>query len=299
MKTSIARIVIYFLGFALIFVLFSFFIGDGKPQYAMEIASAFMGCIITVIITCILLNKQTENELEKERNAKIVEEKIKVYDAILETIEKVLTRSQINRADKLRIQLIKQKLIQIASKEVIAKFNLFWDKFSTTFNENDDISNDDLAKLLDALSKVSWKIREDIDPSQTQEKEQQEEATCQSKSPMNEINSERELEAVSKTPEEHKYFDELKQFVLNPSSGLTQSPGRVGFSIKKAGKPVVWYYPITATTPNNFIFHIDNLSEAAKNILKESKNANFNMKRSPLKLADMPVERLKKLLEVA
>lgn len=301
MKTSITRIVIFFLGFALIFVLFSFFIGDGKPQYAMEIASAFMGCIITVIITCILLNKQTENELEKERNAKIVEEKIKVYNEILETIEKVLTRSQINRADKLRIQLIKQKLIQIASKGVIDKFNSFWDKFSTTFNENDDISNEDLDNLLKALSKVSWKIREDIDPSQTQEKEQEEEeeATSQSKLPIIEINSELELEAVSKTPEEHKYFDELKQFVLNPSSGLTQSPGRVGFSIKKAGKPVVWYYPITETTPNNLIFHIDNLSEAAKNILKESKNANLNMKRSPLKLADMPVERLKKLLEVA
>jgi hypothetical protein len=297
-KNKGQRLVWYFFGIALIFVIFGYFIGDGKPQYAIEIAAAFMGCIITVIITYILLNKQTENELDKERNAKIVEEKIKVYDAILKTIEEVLTQTELRRANKIQIQLIKQKLIQIASITVVDKFSVFWDKFLDAFKENCDIPNEVLDKLLDVLTEVSWEIRKDIDPSLSQEtQERMNLSKLQRKD--NEINSEQELDKIPKTSEENKYFDDLKQFVKNHSPEFTQSPGQVGFSIRKAGKYIVWYFPITATTPNNFIFHIDNLSEEAINILKESKNADFKLKRIPLKLADMPFDKLKRLLEVA
>lgn len=299
------RMVLYFFAFALLFVLFGDAITDGKPQYSIAIASAFMGCIITVIITYILLNKQTENELDKERNAKIVEEKIKVYDAILTTIETVLTRAypiKIAPNDMLRIQLINQKIIQIASEDVRNEFEKFWKMFSETFSGYDDISHEDEVNILKELSNVSWKIREDIDPSQKGKRVEVAKPSELAKQ-SNAVESlglsvEQALDKIPKTPEESRYFDDLKQFVKDHSSEFTQSPGRVGFSIKKAGKRVVWYYPITATTPNNFIFHIENLSEEAKNILKES-NAKLNMKQSPLKLADIPIERLKKLLEVA
>lgn len=301
MKTSIKRIIIYCLGIALIFIIFSFFIGDGKPQYAMEIASAFMGCIITVIITYILLNKQTENELEKERNAKIVEEKIKVYDDILSIIKSVLYEGKIERKQKLELQLVNLKLVQIASTDVIEAFQLFSVKFKNACEGDDEITNDELPNLLEALLSVCVKIREDIanpdKPKDNKEALEQLSNDATATIRMFEIDSKLEFDALCQ-PEENKYFDEIKRFIESRPE-FSKHPGKVGFSIKKSGKPIVWYYPITPTTPNNLIFHIENLSDESKSILKESKNANFNMKRSPLKLADMPIERLKKLLEVA
>lgn len=293
------QLVLIFFGVALIFILFSFFIGENKSPYASEIAAAFMGGILTIIITAMLLHKQTEVELEKESNVKIMERKINVYDEILTIIKPVLYEGKIERKQKLKLQLVNLKLVQIASPEVIGEFQKFSEIFKVSCEGDDEITNDELPDLLKALLRVCVEIRKDIAP-RDKPKEQAGQITdllmnAEATIKMFEIKQ----EIAECNPEESKYFDDIMLFVKNSIGKLSQHPGKVGVSIKKSDNPIVWYYPITSTTPNNLIFHRDNLSEEAKNILKESKNANFNMKRIPLKLADMPVERLKKLLEVA
>jgi hypothetical protein len=294
------HLVLYFFAFALIFVIFSFYIADGKSQYAIEIAAAFMGGILTIIITGILLHKQTAVELERERNARIFEEKLNVYNKILEAIQSVLDEGTIDRKRKLEFQMLNLKLIQIAPQEVIGAFNLFADSFQKACKD-DIITDQEIPELLIKLIDVCLQTRADLAPLDMPKENDKDlagfkvAATATLK--MFEIDSREEF-AESCTQAENKYFEEISKFVEGRPE-LSQNPGKVGVSIKKSNKPIIWYYPITPTTNNNLIFHIDNLSEEAKNILKESKNANFNMKRSPLKIEDIPVERLKKILELA
>jgi hypothetical protein len=73
--------------------------------YTGEIAAAFFGGIVTIIITALLLHKQTEVEMNKERNVRILDEKISAYNELISVVEKVLEESKMQRSDKLQLQL--------------------------------------------------------------------------------------------------------------------------------------------------------------------------------------------------
>lgn len=92
------------------------------------------------------------------------------------------------------------------------------------------------------------------------------------------------------TDEENGYFEKIKTLV-DDSEELSYHPGKVGFSVKKNSIPIIWCYPITASTPNNLIFHRDNLAEKSLGFLKVKK-ADMNRKRIPLSIPDVPVEEL-------
>lgn len=51
-----------------------------------EMFAAVLGVIITAIITMILLRGQSDNDVERERAAKIFEEKLKIYQDYLHTL---------------------------------------------------------------------------------------------------------------------------------------------------------------------------------------------------------------------
>ncbi len=53
------------------------------------IIGACLGAVVTALITNSLLDKQTQREAEGERAAKVFEEKLKVYDVFLKTLQRV------------------------------------------------------------------------------------------------------------------------------------------------------------------------------------------------------------------
>ena len=55
-----------------------------------RIVGALFGVVLSAIITMLLLSGQTRNALEKERNAEIFKEKLKIYQEYLHALCKIL-----------------------------------------------------------------------------------------------------------------------------------------------------------------------------------------------------------------
>ena len=60
------------------FLRYAYHVADVAP-FSQEIVLVILGTIITIFITAILLNKQTEVELKKEENIKFIELKTDIY----------------------------------------------------------------------------------------------------------------------------------------------------------------------------------------------------------------------------
>lgn len=52
--------------------------------------AAVLGVVITAIITMILLRGQSDNDVERERAAKVFEEKLRIYKDYLHTLYDVI-----------------------------------------------------------------------------------------------------------------------------------------------------------------------------------------------------------------
>lgn len=69
-----------------------------------EMFAAVLGVIITAVITMILLKGQTENDTEREKAAKIFEEKLKIYQEYLHTLSDVIKDHSLSDEAKMRLE---------------------------------------------------------------------------------------------------------------------------------------------------------------------------------------------------
>lgn len=164
MERQRQTIILFLLSTALAFgsfFFFSVFLTQSTPPFAFEIAAAIMGSIITVIITMILLNKQSEAEMMKERTVKILEQKLKVYDGLIDQVKKVLIKGKVSDEDIVEIQILNQKLSFIACREVLKSFNDFANNFIAAAADT-VISSREKDELLELLGDLSIEIRKDL-----------------------------------------------------------------------------------------------------------------------------------------
>ncbi|HCD70947.1 MAG TPA: hypothetical protein DEQ04_00040 [Thermovirga lienii] len=133
---------------------------DNLP-FSQEIVLIILGTIITVLITALLLNKQTEVELRKEESIKFLELKSSIYMKFLDHLEHILLERSASEEDMTKLRFLTHKLAIVASPDVLHEYQKFVEKFirstrDKTINaqENDDISL--------ALAKLTTKIREDL-----------------------------------------------------------------------------------------------------------------------------------------
>ena len=69
-----------------------------------QMFSAILGVIITVIITNLLLNSQTSNDIERERNSEIFKEKLRIYQEFLQALYDVLKEEAVTPDEAMRLQ---------------------------------------------------------------------------------------------------------------------------------------------------------------------------------------------------
>ena len=93
--------------------------------YSQEILAAFIATVITILITSLLLNKQTEVEMLKEENLKILELKASIYNKLFSYLEEVFLKQEVTKSDIIKLKLINQKLSTIASINVLKIFEKF------------------------------------------------------------------------------------------------------------------------------------------------------------------------------
>ena len=142
------------------FLRYAYQVADAAP-FSQEIVLVILGTIITILITAILLNKQTEVELKKEENIKFIELKTDIYLQLFNHIEQIILGGNVDEKDKIKLRILAHKLAIVASPDVLKQFEDFLDNFATV-TKDDLVGRSDTHILMDELAELSVYIRRDL-----------------------------------------------------------------------------------------------------------------------------------------
>ncbi len=142
------------------FLRYAYHVADKLP-FTQEIVLIVLGTIITMLITALLLNKQTEVELKKEENIKFIELKTGIYLELLDHIQDIMLGGSVHDEDRIRLRILAHKLAIAASPEVLAQFEKLIECF-TRVTRDDEVGSDDVDLLMEELARLSIHIRHDL-----------------------------------------------------------------------------------------------------------------------------------------
>ena len=142
------------------FLRYAYKISDSLP-FSQEIVLIVLGTVATVLITALLLNKQTEVELQKEQQVRFFELKSDIYLGLLDHIEAVLLRQSASREDAVKLQFFAHKLSLVASPEILGEFERFLEAYNLALADQ-KVSPTDNANINKALAELTIKIRSDL-----------------------------------------------------------------------------------------------------------------------------------------
>ena len=160
-KRTIALVLVIAVAAASAYLLFRTVLQESEHPITFELFAALIGVSITIVLTSILLSRQTAAELRKEENIMFLNQKMKVYYELIDQLYDIISKKNILEEDMIEIRLLNQKLAFIASQQVLLSFS----KFSRSFAAlaiKDAIDNDDIDLLLLELSQMSVYIRQDL-----------------------------------------------------------------------------------------------------------------------------------------
>ena len=167
------RDTLLFLGMSILVIILSYLFfryaydfSDNMP-FSQEIILAFVGAIITILITAVLLNKQTEVELKKEESIKYLELKSDIYMDLLDHLKGIMLAGEASEADIITLKFLNHKLALVADPEVLVQFEQFIRTFTRLVeapeeNEESEISDEDEDALMRELAKLTIAIRHDL-----------------------------------------------------------------------------------------------------------------------------------------
>ena len=129
--------------------------------FTQEIILIFLGTIATIVITALLLNKQTEVELKKEENIKYIELKTNFYVQFLDYVEEMLSKPTVTKADLMKLKALTHKLSLIASESFLEKYHDFLNVFLKS-SEDEHFSDVDINRISNELAELCLEIRNDL-----------------------------------------------------------------------------------------------------------------------------------------
>ena len=171
--SKVRRDTLLFLALSIVLIVLSYLFfryaydfADGWP-FSQEIILAFVGAIITILITAVLLNKQTEVELKKEESIKYLELKSSIYMDLLDHLQKIFLAGEATEADIITLKFLNHKLALVADPVVLMQFEQFIRTFtrrveSPDEGEESEISDEDEDILMRELAKLTVAIRHDL-----------------------------------------------------------------------------------------------------------------------------------------
>lgn len=112
---------------------------------SQEFTAAIFGTIFAAVITMVLLNKQTETEEERSRNEKVFEQKINLYNQIIEHLqtlyEKINNSNQVlvERVEITQIEFLLAKMTMIGNKKTIGEFKSLYKSIISSYNPSTKI----------------------------------------------------------------------------------------------------------------------------------------------------------------
>ncbi len=142
------------------FLRYAYRVADAAP-FSQEIVLVILGTIITILITAILLNKQTEVELKKEENIKFIELKTDIYLQLFDHLEQIILDGNADQKDKIKLRILAHKLAIVSSPEVLKQFEDFLENFALV-TQDDLVGKADTNILMEELAELSIYIRKDL-----------------------------------------------------------------------------------------------------------------------------------------
>ncbi|MEM6845539.1 MAG: hypothetical protein AAF632_25215 [Bacteroidota bacterium] len=152
------------------YLLFRTVLEQSEHPITFELFAALIGVSITILLTSILLRRQTVAELRKEENVLFLDVKMKVYLELIDQLQDIMAKKNILEEDMIEIRLLNQKIAFISSQEVLEAFNSFSRLYAAKALK-DQMDDDDIDELLRELSKMSFHIRRDLLRDTSRDKE--------------------------------------------------------------------------------------------------------------------------------
>ncbi len=133
-----------------------------KMPFTQEIILIVLGTLATILITALLLNKQTSVELEKEQSIKFIELKTETYQNLIDTIEEMVLHKDITSDDLTKLKFHTHRLAIFASPAVLEEYEHFLEIFNKMIAQDRHVSMQDEDMLSEALAKLTVYIRADL-----------------------------------------------------------------------------------------------------------------------------------------
>jgi len=134
---------------------------------AKSVVSASFGAIFVIILTMYLLNKQTEIEQESKKSERVFEEKVQLYQSMLNTVGEMLMDGKISKEEinKLPFPLI--RLSMLGRDETIEAFKDVNKKLNEIYSSKDDddvvLRDEEKQSVYQLLAKFASKCRLDLE----------------------------------------------------------------------------------------------------------------------------------------
>jgi len=151
--------VIVFIG-GYLFIRIAYHFTDSMP-FVQEIVLIVLGTLATVLITAMLLNKQTSVELDKEQSIKFIELKTETYQRLIDTIEEIVAAQNITPEMLNKLRFNSHRLAIFASPSVLDEYQNFLNIFNQGA-EDRHVSLRDADRISEALAKLTVYIRSDL-----------------------------------------------------------------------------------------------------------------------------------------
>lgn len=136
---------------------------------ARSVVSSSFGAIFVIILTMYLLNKQTEVEQQSKRNERLFEERIKLFQLILDIVEDMLKDEKITANEISRLPFPYVRLCMLCEEAPIQAFQKLQNKLNEIYNETEEdeapIHNEEMSTLIDLLLEFSNECRLDLQVS--------------------------------------------------------------------------------------------------------------------------------------
>ena len=163
---------------ALVIIAFAIYIGFSplfeliQGGIAGRVLGSSFGAIFVIILTMFLLNKQTEIEQESKKSERVFDEKVKIYQKILDITRDMLMDGNLTQEEINRLPFPLIRLQMLADDEVIKAFQLVFNKLNEVFSSNDleivQINDDDKNEIYHLLTSFSSECRKDLEISDTE-----------------------------------------------------------------------------------------------------------------------------------
>jgi type II secretory pathway pseudopilin PulG len=133
-----------------------------KMPFTQEIILIVLGTIATILITALLLNKQTSVELEKEQSVKFIELKTETYQSLIDTLEEIMLLENVTQDELTKLRFNTHRLAIFASPDVLKEYRNFLDVFNKYIVSDKHVSVEDEDVISEALAKLTVYIRADL-----------------------------------------------------------------------------------------------------------------------------------------